>query len=168
MSSQPQSLKPYLIYGKTLQGDIGKVLRKFLHKCIQHKEFTALLSSHCFQALVLFCLCGGWWCFPGLSVGRRDWEKLQASAGQGLCLICVFSEPPQSILCSEQAVSIVTSHSSLKQVMVSTENNSGLSIVSVIIKVLFISKFTDVRKINIIESAFALDNPQLKQSRYIC
>ena len=65
-------------------------------------------------------------------------------------------------------MSIVTSHSSLKQVMVSTENNSGLSIVSVIIKVLFISKFTDVRKINIIESAFALDNPQLKQSRYIC
>lgn len=52
LATEPQTISDIL------QGDIDKVLGKFLYKILQHKEFTTILCSHCFQALMLFCLEG--------------------------------------------------------------------------------------------------------------
>lgn len=91
MSSLPQSLKPYPIYDKILQGDIDKVLGKFLYKSTQHKEFAAILCSHCFQALVLFCLEGddvfqGW--------GREGRIGINCKHLQDRDFALFVSEPP--------------------------------------------------------------------------
>lgn len=61
--------------------------------------------------------------------------------GKGLAF-CLLRAWNVNAVCSGPLVSAVTSHSSLKQVMFSTENTLGLSVISVIIKILFISKFT--------------------------
>lgn len=91
MSSLPQSLKPYPIYDKILQGDIDKVLGKFLYKSTQHKEFAAILCPHCFQALVLFCLEGddvsqGW--------GREGGIGINCKHLQDRDFALFVSEPP--------------------------------------------------------------------------
>lgn len=73
------------------------MLGKFLFKCAQHKEFISILSFPCFQPLLL--LEGS-----GVSQGVNC-DKLQATEGQGTCLICVLSEAP----CSEHMLPVVSS-----------------------------------------------------------